>query len=206
MLTIFAVPKPFKDKHVSIIQENAITSWTKLPICEIILMGNDHGVDKISQKLSIKHISKINVNEYGTPLLDSIFNNAIEHATGDFLAYVNADIILLPDFIESVNRVIKEMSGKPFLIAGRRWNCDIKKPINFTDNYWTDTITSIQKKQGMGLVIVSHNPRILDFIKPDKIHIMSKGKIVAQGGSEILKKIEKDGFGSFIKNPKKTGK
>ena len=57
----------------------------------------------------------------------------------------------------------------------------------------------VQKKQGMGLVIVSHNPRILDFIKPDKIHIMSKGKIIAQGGKEIVKKIEKDGFDSFIK-------
>ncbi len=60
-------------------------------------------------------------------------------------------------------------------------------------------INEIHAKQGMGLVIVSHNPRILDFIKPDKIHIMSKGKIVASGGSEILKKIEKDGFKSFIK-------
>lgn len=58
---------------------------------------------------------------------------------------------------------------------------------------------AVQKKQGMGLIIVSHNPRILDFIKPDKIHIMSKGKIVAQGGKEIVKKIEKDGFDSFLK-------
>ena len=58
---------------------------------------------------------------------------------------------------------------------------------------------AVQKKQGMGLIIVSHNPRILDFIKPDKIHIMSKGKIVAQGGTEIVKKIEKGGFDSFLK-------
>jgi Fe-S cluster assembly ATP-binding protein len=57
----------------------------------------------------------------------------------------------------------------------------------------------VQKKQGMGLIIVSHNPRILDFIKPDKIHIMSKGKIIAQGGNEIVKKIEKDGYDSFAK-------
>ena len=49
-------------------------------------------------------------------------------------------------------------------------------------------LSAVQQKQGMGLVIVSHNPRILDFIKPDKIHIMSKGKIIAQG--EIVKKRE----------------
>ena len=58
-------------------------------------------------------------------------------------------------------------------------------------------LSTIQRKQGMGLVIVSHNPRILDFIKPDKIHIMSKGKIIAQGGAEIIAKIEKDGYDSF---------
>lgn len=61
----------------------------------------------------------------------------------------------------------------------------------------TKELNAIQKKQGMGLIIVSHNPRILDFIKPDKIHIMSKGKIVAQGGAEIIAKIEKGGYDSF---------
>ena len=55
------------------------------------------------------------------------------------------------------------------------------------------------KKQGMGLVIVSHNPRILDFIKPNKIHIMSKGKIIASGGEEIIAKIETGGYDSFLK-------
>lgn len=63
----------------------------------------------------------------------------------------------------------------------------------------TKELGAVQKKQGMGLVIVSHNPRILDFIKPDKIHIMSKGKIIAQGGAEIIAKIEKGGYDSFLK-------
>lgn len=58
-------------------------------------------------------------------------------------------------------------------------------------------LSAVQKKQGMGLIIVSHNPRILDFIKPDKIHIMSKGKIIAHGGAEIITKIEKGGYDSF---------
>lgn len=60
-------------------------------------------------------------------------------------------------------------------------------------------IGAVQKKQGMGIVIVSHNPKILKFLKPDKIHIMRKGKIIAQGGTEIIKKIEKGGYDSFLK-------
>jgi Fe-S cluster assembly ATP-binding protein len=63
-------------------------------------------------------------------------------------------------------------------------------------------LNAIQKKQGMGMIIVSHNPRILDFIKPDKIHIMSKGKIIAHGGKEIISKVEKSGFESFLKKKK----
>jgi Fe-S cluster assembly ATP-binding protein len=61
-------------------------------------------------------------------------------------------------------------------------------------------LVSIQKKQGMGLVIVSHNPKILDFIEPDKIHIMSKGKIVTQGGKEIVAKIEQGGYSALLKD------
>ncbi len=63
----------------------------------------------------------------------------------------------------------------------------------------TKELGAVQRKQGIGLVIVSHNPRILDFIKPNKIHIMSKGKIIAQGGAEIITKIEKNGYDSFAK-------
>lgn len=63
-------------------------------------------------------------------------------------------------------------------------------------------LNAIQKKQGMGMIIVSHNPKILDFIKPDKIHIMSKGKVIAQGGKEIIQKVEKNGFESFLKKKK----
>ncbi|MEK7131508.1 MAG: Fe-S cluster assembly ATPase SufC [Patescibacteria group bacterium] len=63
----------------------------------------------------------------------------------------------------------------------------------------TKELSAVQKKQDMGLVIVSHNPRILDFIRPNKIHIMSKGKIIARGGAEIIAKIEKGGYDSFLK-------
>lgn len=67
----------------------------------------------------------------------------------------------------------------------------------------TKELGAVQKKQGLGLVIVSHNPRILDFIKPDKIHIMSKGKIIAKGGAEIIAKIETGGFDYFVKKSNK---
>ncbi len=60
-------------------------------------------------------------------------------------------------------------------------------------------LLAIQKKQKFGLALVSHNPKILDLIEPDKIHIMSQGKIIADGGNEIVKKIEAGGYDSFLK-------
>jgi hypothetical protein len=43
MLTIFAIPKPFRG-HIGVIQRNAICSWLELrQACEIILLGDDEG-------------------------------------------------------------------------------------------------------------------------------------------------------------------
>lgn len=59
-------------------------------------------------------------------------------------------------------------------------------------------LRSLQKKCGMALILVSHNPRILNLIKADAVHIMSKGKIVARGGAEIVKQIEKTGYSKLV--------
>ena len=52
-------------------------------------------------------------------------------------------------------------------------------------------------KKGMGLLLVSHSPRIIKMLKPDYIHVMCKGTIVTSGGKEIVKKLEKEGYKSY---------
>jgi len=46
----------------------------------------------------------------------------------------------------------------------------------------------------MSLLIITHYERIFSYIEPDKIHILKEGKIVKQGGKELLKKIQTSGF------------
>src|SRR3989344_8105736 len=105
MLTIFASPKAFRG-HFAIIQENAILSWTKIkPKPEIILFGGDKGVDQIAKKYRVKHIAAVKKNEKGTPILSDIFNKARKAAKNKILCYVNADIILPPDFSKKVIKV-----------------------------------------------------------------------------------------------------
>jgi Fe-S cluster assembly ATPase SufC len=43
-------------------------------------------------------------------------------------------------------------------------------------------------------LIVTHYARILDYITPDKVHVMVNGKIVQSGGPEFAKELEKEGY------------
>ena len=47
-------------------------------------------------------------------------------------------------------------------------------------------------------LIVTHYQRLLDHIKPDHVHVLVKGKIVESGGYELVKKIEENGYESFV--------
>lgn len=53
-------------------------------------------------------------------------------------------------------------------------------------------------KQKVGILIITHYPRILEYIKPDYVHIMIDGKIVKTGPYDLAFKVEKQGY-DFIK-------
>lgn len=43
-------------------------------------------------------------------------------------------------------------------------------------------------------LIITHYQRLLDYIQPDKVHILSEGKIIQSGGPELAKEIEEKGY------------
>lgn len=137
MLTIFACPKPFTDPHIAMIQRNAIRSWTLLDIKpRVILFGAEPGVAEICSELGLDHVSHVARNEFGTPLLNDVFAKAEQRATGRYLCYVNADIILMSDFAQVVRslagfrqRVL--LPGGRFMLGGRPWDVPIKTPLEF---------------------------------------------------------------------------
>ena len=132
MLTIFAIPKPFHG-HIAIIQRNAIQSWTKLrPVCEVILFGDDEGTAEVAAEFGVRHIPDVAQNEFGTPLLNSLFAVAPRSASHNLMAYVNADIILLSDFMAAVRRMPKHS----FLMVGHRWDLDIHEALDFNRAEW----------------------------------------------------------------------
>jgi len=57
-------------------------------------------------------------------------------------------------------------------------------------------VKGLQKK-GTGILLITHQPKILQFIKPAKIHVLIGGRIVKSGNDEILKRLERLGYKSF---------
>jgi Fe-S cluster assembly ATP-binding protein len=47
-------------------------------------------------------------------------------------------------------------------------------------------------------LIITHYQRLLDHIKPDIVHVMSKGRIVASGGPELALELERNGYRDYV--------
>jgi hypothetical protein len=126
MLTIFALPKPFRG-HTGAIQHNALASWTRLrPRPEIILFADEEGTAQVAQEIGGRHVPTIQRSGQGTPLLNHLFEQGQALARYDTVCYVNADIVLLGDFMKAVER----LSGwrDLFLMVGQRTNVDLDEP------------------------------------------------------------------------------
>jgi hypothetical protein len=129
MLTIFTVAKPFRGEFATI-QRNAIASWARLrPACQLVLLGNEEGLAQVAAESGATHLPELERNEFGTPLVSSIFSEAEKHARFDRLCYINADILLLSDFLPAVQKICAWNSRS--LVVGRRWDVDITESLTW---------------------------------------------------------------------------
>jgi Fe-S cluster assembly ATP-binding protein len=51
--------------------------------------------------------------------------------------------------------------------------------------------------EGLGALVITHYNRLLEELRPDVIHILVKGRIVASGGPELADQLERDGYAAF---------
>lgn len=148
MLTLFTTPRPFKG-HFNIIQRNAIQSWTMLePRPEIIILDNVEGALEIASEFGLRHIPVVERNRYGTPLVSSLFELAQTHARYSLVCYLNADIILLSDFIHTGQEIMRLMQGSSFLLIGRRQNVCLETLWDFAKEDWEERIKAYALKNG----------------------------------------------------------
>src|SRR5690606_38279347 len=134
LLTIFTAPKPFTNPHIDTIQRNAIQSWLQLgPDVEVFLIGEEDGLAEVAQEFGLTHLPEVRRNSEGTPLVSSIFDLARQVSNSPLLAYVNADIILLPDFVTVSRQVMQQ--AEQFLIVGQRWDLDVRSRLDFSTGW-----------------------------------------------------------------------
>ncbi|MFN4041648.1 MAG: Fe-S cluster assembly ATPase SufC [Brevundimonas sp.] len=48
------------------------------------------------------------------------------------------------------------------------------------------------------MLVITHYQRLLDYIKPDKVHVLANGRIVASGGPELALELEAEGYDKFL--------
>jgi Fe-S cluster assembly ATP-binding protein len=48
-----------------------------------------------------------------------------------------------------------------------------------------------------GFLVITHYQRLLDHIRPDKVHVMANGRIAASGGPELALELELNGYGAY---------
>ncbi|MBQ9686912.1 MAG: Fe-S cluster assembly ATPase SufC [Oscillospiraceae bacterium] len=58
-------------------------------------------------------------------------------------------------------------------------------------------VEEFQKNKDAALIIITHNTGILSSLKVDKVHVLVEGKIVAEGGADLIDEINRDGFARF---------
>ena len=51
-----------------------------------------------------------------------------------------------------------------------------------------------EKSQDLGLILITHYQRLLDYINPDFVHVMLQGRIVKSGDAALIAKIDQDGY------------
>jgi Fe-S cluster assembly ATP-binding protein len=51
-----------------------------------------------------------------------------------------------------------------------------------------------------GLLVITHYQRLLDYIVPDHVHVLAKGKIVKSGGKELALELEESGYAEYIED------
>ncbi|MGE6696146.1 Fe-S cluster assembly ATPase SufC [Hyphomonas sp. NPDC076900] len=49
-----------------------------------------------------------------------------------------------------------------------------------------------------GMLVITHYQRLLDHIKPDKVHVLAKGRIIKTGGPELALRLEEEGYDGVL--------
>ena len=64
----------------------------------------------------------------------------------------------------------------------------------------SEGVNRAKENTDVGILLITHYTRILQYIKPDFVHVIVDGKIVEEGGPELAERLENEGYDRFFQN------
>ncbi|TRW45763.1 Fe-S cluster assembly ATPase SufC [Georgenia yuyongxinii] len=62
----------------------------------------------------------------------------------------------------------------------------------------SEGVNRVHENTGLGVMLITHYTRILNYIKPDRVHVFVEGKIAEQGGPELADRLEAEGYDKYL--------
>ena len=63
----------------------------------------------------------------------------------------------------------------------------------------SEGVNRAAEQNEMGTLLITHYPRILNYIKPDHVHVLVNGRVAESGGPELADQLEAEGYERFVK-------
>lgn len=63
----------------------------------------------------------------------------------------------------------------------------------------SEGINNYQEETNGGILMITHYKRILNYVKPDYVHVFANGQIITSGGPELADQLEENGYDQFLK-------
>jgi hypothetical protein len=103
------------------------------------------GITETAAELGVQHLPQVRCNEQGTPLVSSIFDLARQASQAPLMAYLNADILVTPDFVQAARQVSAQIER--FLMIGQRWDMEMTQPLDFGPG-WAERLKQETRAHG----------------------------------------------------------
>ncbi len=59
-------------------------------------------------------------------------------------------------------------------------------------------VNSLVSETGMGAIVITHYQRLLEYVKPQFVHVLAQGRIIASGGPELAERLEDQGYAQVL--------
>ena len=62
----------------------------------------------------------------------------------------------------------------------------------------SEGVNRVKANTGLGVMLITHYTRILNYIEPDFVHVFVAGRVAEEGGPELAARLEAEGYDRFL--------